>query len=225
VINNPLSFIDPLGLKLPICADEHHCNISYTDAGAIGFWGGDNFWVSGDPREEPVGISVGLGIFFTGGGNGVIRSFGGTFTCNKSPQAVINYLENNFAAAADWQYGPLSVTFLQKGALTQGSTIYIDGPIGYGLPSHLGGTSAVSVESVGPTSFSFATVPGMHPFDNGTVTFSAAPAPNGQIQFSVNVNAQFSGTMSQVSFNLGGRQLESSIWNHLTQSVQKLCQK
>ncbi len=177
------------------------------------------------PCSVLVGFFFGAGSGAGGGGGAVKRPFGGTFPCSQSPQAVIKYLENNFAAAADWQSGPLSVTFLQKGTLTQGSTIYIDGPIGYGLPSHLGGTSAVTVQSVGPTSFSFATVPGMHPFDNGTVTFSAAPASNGQVQFSVNVDAQFSGKLSQVSFNLGGKQLESAIWNHLTQSVQTFCQK
>ena len=65
----------------------------------------------------------------------------------------------------------------------------------------------------------------MHPFDNGTVTFSAYDAGNGNINFSVKVDANFSGTPSKMAFYGGGGSLvESSIWNHLIGNVAQACQ-
>lgn len=52
----------------------------------------------------------------------------------------------------------------------------------------------------------------MHPFDNGTVTFSAYDTGNGSINFSVNVNANFASFSSEAAFYAGGGSLaESSI--------------
>lgn len=65
----------------------------------------------------------------------------------------------------------------------------------------------------------------MHPFDNGSVSFSAYDVGNGNINFSVNVNANFSGLASEAAFYAGGGSLaEASIWNHLIGSVQAACQ-
>jgi len=64
----------------------------------------------------------------------------------------------------------------------------------------------------------------MHPFDNGTVTFSASDTGTGAIDFSVDINAAFSGALAQVDFGLGGKQMESSIWNNLIGNVQSGCQ-
>ena len=121
--NQPLSYIDPLGLKLRICGDQNHCPVSYTDAGAIGFWGGDNFWVSGDPREEPVGITVGLGVIFAGTGTyNDIRHIGGgspeQYLCNKAlatakanSVAVTNAVNNwSVLANATQATGNVSIT-------------------------------------------------------------------------------------------------------------------
>lgn len=64
----------------------------------------------------------------------------------------------------------------------------------------------------------------MHPFDNGTVTFSAYDTGNGSINFSVNVNANFASFSSEAAFYAGGGSLaESSIWNHLIDNVQAAC--
>jgi hypothetical protein len=122
------------------------------------------------------------------------------------------------------------VTFLQRGPLTPGSVIPIDGPVGAWASeggSAVGflhaATSAVTVASVSSNSFTFATVPGMHPFDNGTVTFSASDAANGNINFGVEVNAAFASNASKIEFNFGGSKMEASIWHNLINNVQAGC--
>jgi hypothetical protein len=158
----------------------------------------------------------------------VQRSFSRGFPCNKSASGAIGNLEGNFPAAADWQKGPLAVTFLQAGQLQPGSAIVIDGPVGQGhwysgMVPEMAKTSAVSVQSVGSNSFTFATIPGMHPFDNGTVSFSAADAGGGKINFSVDVNASFSSGFAQFAFGMGGGAMEASIWHNLISNVQAGC--
>jgi hypothetical protein len=64
----------------------------------------------------------------------------------------------------------------------------------------------------------------MHPFDNGSVSFSASDAGNGNINFSVDVDAQFANSTPQFIFdNLGGSAMEASIWHNLINNVQAGC--
>jgi RHS repeat-associated protein len=161
----------------------------------------------------------------------VQRSFDRLFPCKQTASKTIKNLQGKFPANANWKWGPLHVTFLQRGPLSPGALIPIDGPIGAWASvegSSVGlvhaATSAVTVASVSSHSFTFATVPGMHPFDNGTVTFSASDAANGNINFGVGVNAAFATAFSQVAFNyLGGKALEASIWHNLINNVQGGC--
>jgi hypothetical protein len=81
----------------------------------------------------------------------------------------------------------------------------------------------VSVASIGSNSFTFASVPGMHPFDNGTVTFSASDATTGNINFGVEVNGAFADAFSQFAFNYGMKNVEASIWHNLINNVQAGC--
>ncbi len=195
----------------------------------MGFKGGINFY---DYTESnPINATDPLGLCGDdqSSTNKVVRPFRRTFPCNTNAAGAIANLENNFAGMADWSAGPLSVTFLQHGPLTIGQPILIDGILGAGhWYSGLAGTFAtagVSVSSVGSNSFMFTTIPGEHPFDNGTVSFSAYDAGNGNITFSVNVNASFSGLGSEAAFYmLGGSLSESSIWNNLIDNVEAACQ-
>lgn len=163
----------------------------------------------------------------------VVRNFSRSFRCTQSTQGVISKLESNFGQLANFSgtaqlptnidtFGgadtvvPENVTFLQHGPLSVGQVIPIDGPFGFALPLN---SSAVSVSSVSSTSFSFTTIKGAHPFDHGTVTFSAADTSNG-VSFNVSVQARFSSAFSKLFFKMGGAQLESSIWNNLLNNVQ-----
>ena len=85
VINNPLSYVDPLGLKLPVCSDERHCAYSYTDAGALLSWGSlmsADFW-GREGNDSTTLNSVYYSLNFGGGGSG--PSNPGASVCNSIP--------------------------------------------------------------------------------------------------------------------------------------------
>ncbi|MFZ0814675.1 MAG: RHS repeat-associated core domain-containing protein, partial [Candidatus Sulfotelmatobacter sp.] len=223
VLNNPLSNVDPTGLYCEYFgeSDESDEGASFdfhSDKGTCegnGPEGGGKWFDDPSTTVTVNGITGDVDTISTFTGNEgltplvtVQRSFDRNFPCTHGASSVIGNLESNFPAAADWQKGPLHVTFLQRGPLAPGTIIPIDGPVGQGhwfsgmLPN-MALTSAVSVQSVGSSSFTFATVPGMHPFDNGTVSFSASDVGSGNIDFSVDVNAAFSSKFAGIAFNLG----------------------
>ncbi len=248
VLNNPLSYTDPLGLycyygdtsegssdwgdssQYDFHSDQGTCEGNGPEGG--GTWFDDpstTVTVNGNTNEVDT-LST-----FTGNDEltplvTVQRSFSRSFPCSQGGSGAVGNLANNFPAAANWSWGPLHVTFLQRGPLTPGSVIPIDGPVGAWASeggSAVGflhaATSAVTVASVSSNSFTFATVPGMHPFDNGTVTFSASDAANGNINFGVEVNAAFASNASKIEFNFGGSKMEASIWHNLINNVQAGC--
>jgi hypothetical protein len=62
-----------------------------------------------------------------------------------------------------------------------------------------------------------------HPL-SGTISFSATDAGDGDITFSINVNANFSGVLSEGGYYLlGGSSFENNIWNNLLNDIQGAC--
>ena len=243
-VNNPLKYTDPTGMYCYYGstdadsndASQYDMHSTQSECTAADENGNRGQWF--DDPTTTVNVNANSGDVDTSstftGNTGSIpnvsvqRSFSRGFPCNKSASGAIGNLEGNFPAAADWQKGPLAVTFLQAGQLQPGSAIVIDGPVGQGhwysgMVPEMAKTSAVSVQSVGSNSFTFATIPGMHPFDNGTVSFSAADAGGGKINFSVDVNASFSSGFAQFAFGMGGGAMEASIWHNLISNVQAGC--
>jgi RHS repeat-associated protein len=240
-LNNPLSYTDPTGLYCEYFgeSDESDDGASFDFHSSSGECGGNGGTWFDDPSTTVTvnGITGDVDTLSTFTGNDgltpdvtVQRSFDRSFPCKQTAGGTMKNLENNFPASANWQWGPLHVTFLQSGPLTPGSMIPIDGPVGAWASmegSSVGflhaATSAVTVASVSSNSFTFATVPGMHPFDNGTVTFSASGAANGNINFGVDVNGAFADPFSKFAFNYGMKAVEASIWHNLMNNVQAGC--
>lgn len=240
-LNNPLSYVDPTGLYCEYFGESDESDLGasfdfHSNSGECGDNGGTWF----DDAKTTVTVNGTTGdvdtlSIFTGNEGltpnvTVQRSFDRSFPCKQTAGGAMNNLQNNFPASANWQWGPLHVTFLQHGSLMAGSMIPIDGPIG--AWASLGGspagflhaaTSAVTVASVNSNSFTLATVPGMHPFDNGTVRFSASDAANGNINFGVDVNGAFADPLSKFAFNYGMKAVEASIWHNLMNNVQAGC--
>jgi RHS repeat-associated protein len=84
--NNPLTFIDPLGLYLMVCPIQRNCPVGgYSDAGAMGAWGdlmSADFWGT-EGNDSTTFNSVYYSLNFGGGGSGPVSP--GTSVCNNIP--------------------------------------------------------------------------------------------------------------------------------------------
>ena len=116
--------------------------------------------------------------------------------------------------------------FFPQVAMTEGATIH---PMMWlGPPTngrHIDTT--VTARNVNSHGFTFVTDPSHHFFD-GTVDFRVAPAPNGSITFSINVQANWTWLYS--SLMPWGDLLQSVVlmdenvaWNNLIDQMQKKC--
>jgi RHS repeat-associated protein len=126
-LNNPLKFIDPTGMYCFYGGkgdtpenDSDPTDYDFTDEkrDCHGQWI-DNpstiLTVNGNTGE-----SDSITTFPTDTNAIVQRSFTRKFPCNQNASSTIGDLESNFPKNADWQKGPLHVTFLQRGQLQTG---------------------------------------------------------------------------------------------------------
>jgi hypothetical protein len=81
---------------------------------------------------------------------------------------------------------------------------------------------SVTVASASATGFTFNTDPG-HVLYPATISFSAIDAGPGQINFSIQVNGDFSSIGAWAGYRVGGYNLEDNIWNHFITNVQRVC--
>jgi RHS repeat-associated protein len=214
VLNNPLSAADPDGLfTLPP---------GFGDCWWCWDWGG--FGGAGGPIVPPGGEGGG-----GGGGKAprtVVRSFPKTFSCNATSQQLTSAIENNFWQLADYTGtgGSLSsYTLFAPAAIVPGQTVDITAGVellGGAIDAH---NWQVTVGNVSPTSFTFNTVQGQHGFYPGSVTFSVTPAGNGQLTFSVNVNATYANFAYWAGGKLYGETAEGNTWNNLANNVASFC--
>ncbi|HLZ93467.1 MAG TPA: hypothetical protein VKQ28_17305, partial [Candidatus Acidoferrum sp.] len=162
-----------------------------------------------------------MGAGRVGGGNrSVNKAYVKTFPCSTNAVGLMSNVENNFASFANYQ--PSSgdaFTIFSPGPVSRGGRLLIDaqlpqgnfeGVTGIPFSALSGTTSAVQVANVMPTTFSFQTVQGQHPFYPGTVTFAATDAGNGQITFSVNVSSDFANLFYRAAFDLVGASITAS---------------
>jgi len=220
-LNDPSNGTDPLGLFIGIPPEIP-----------------DIWWLllmfgGGGGRHAPL-LDGSEGRDGGGGGRDVNKTFPpnpSPVKCNLTASQVMQAVQANFSSFANYS-GQNGYVVFSPGPLAPGQTILIDSTLNVpviprGFTSM---TSAVVASSTSSTSFSFQTVQGQHPFYPGTITFSAAGAGNGQINFSVNVNSDFStglrdvfGLVPWLGFRAGGEQFEASIWRNLINNVAALC--
>lgn len=156
----------------------------------------------------------------------VIRNFPKTFSCNATPQQLISAVEDNFWQLADYtgtggilssytDFAPASIVPGQSIDITAGVQLF-----GGAIDAH---NWQVTVGNVSPTSFTFNTVQGQHGFYPGAVTFSVTPAGNGQLTFSVNVDATYANWEYWAGGKLYGETAEGNTWNNLANNVASFC--
>ncbi|MFY9553772.1 MAG: RHS repeat-associated core domain-containing protein, partial [Blastocatellia bacterium] len=173
-----------------------------------------------------------------GGGKGVIKSYRREFVCGKKAANVLKEIEKDFSKFANtaqtFGLGNLITAIVTFGSapvstagiipITQTTlfpAIIVPGQVNITPPPIIIETS-VTVYNVLPNSFSFVTNEG-HPLYPGQITFGAEDKGDGQIIFSINVNAQLNGVINETLFGLGGNELEDRIWNNLIDNVEKFC--
>ena len=199
--------------------------------------GADNGYISpGDPLGPPV--DNGNDGTTTAANDGTVHPlYQGIFSCNADAQGVMQQVEGNFSQFANYQgsFSALGIPVSASasffpGTVEQGSTINIQNvnslgnssPGGSAFFTQVNGVS-VKVRSVSPTSFTFATNPG-HIVYPASITFSAADAGSGQIQFSIQINGDFANLTANALYRyLGGQQLENNIWNNFLNNIQRVC--
>jgi RHS repeat-associated protein len=246
--NNPLSFVDPLGLlDEPTCKalDGSSCgggsSSDYTikvDVSApfdlIGLLGAidslNSFFEQSTQNSasqqataflSPWGGQRGRGE--KGGNRQINKPFKRTFPCNKSAQQVMGAVQNDMGQFADNRGTVFSANFPVQ-PITMGGR-YLIQP---GLNSHDGGqlpmaNLVVTVTSQSANGWTFTTDPSQHFFD-GTVSFSSTDAGSGNITFSILVNANWVSPFTQYTIGpviLAG---ENSTWNNMLGNVQGYCQ-
>jgi RHS repeat-associated protein len=241
VNNNPLSFTDPSGLLALPC---------YPDCGDDG--GGDDGGdpSGGGSVGGPVGGGVVPPNRPSGGGSGkqptcgvvplrscnpanydVNNTWSSTLPCNKSASQVMSAVQNDMGQFADnagtifaakFPDSPITAggQYLIQPGFNGGNGNVIPGPGNWFIASP--GYLAVTATSVSPNGWTFTTDPSQHYID-GTVSFSAANAGNGNITFSITAQGNWSSNFWAV---LGPviKAGENSTWNNMLNSVQGYCQ-
>jgi RHS repeat-associated protein len=171
-------------------------------------------------------------------GAGVNKPYTGTFNCNTDAAGIMQQIESNFSQFGQYngEFGPLgvpaasaAVTFGTGSAtpVVQGGSIPISAVIEGPTPIPVFGYKvnvSVTVASVSPNSFTFNTDPG-HVLYPASITFSASDASNGQIDFSIQVNGDFSGKLAEAGYYTGGYNLENKIWTNFINNVKAACAK
>jgi hypothetical protein len=109
-----------------------------------------------------------------------------------------------------------------SGSLTTGGTVSIHTDITGVFQTTI--DTAVVVQNMSLTSFTFRTVPG-HVLFPATITFSAYDISPGNTVFGITVNGNFANVGARVQYNLGGSDLEDHIWKHLLGTAAADCQR
>jgi hypothetical protein len=246
VMDNPTTFIDPLGLFM--CWNSStgaFCGNGGGSGPDSGGWGGE-----GDRAGDPLLVYAPT-ITHNGAGTGAItvvtkpgstpdvsKPFQKTFPCGKNAAGVISVVTSDFSKFANYSggFGPgglplanANVNFGQ-GPVLQGRSISISntntflapGSSDDLTPASQSVNTSVNVQLVTPTTFTFATVSG-HVLYPATITFSAQDLGPGQVRFSIQVNGDFANRIAEALYYLGGGNLENNIWNNLINNVQNSC--
>jgi len=155
-----------------------------------------------------------------------------TFSCNKNAKDALADLRDNYTTLAGGKN--LSVNFFQSETVTYTGTVAVGNvlnininiqSLGGGFPPSGSGFNtsfSVTVQSISDNSFTFQTNPG-HPLDPGTITFAMSDAGDGQIDFSIDVDANADGLINGAIFLATGSAGEDAAWNNLLENVKKKC--
>jgi RHS repeat-associated protein len=155
----------------------------------------------------------------------VIKSYPLATQCHSTAQQLIQTLEFNFAAFANFSRTVAgvteSVTFKPpSGPLTVGEsipiTVQVGGSAGYTL------NTSVTVTAVTSNSFTFQTVPG-HILYPATITFIDTSLGSGDLSFDVNLSGTVPGFWAAFFWKTGGDAFEDAQWNNLLQNVSLFC--
>jgi hypothetical protein len=196
--------------------------------GAFGFAG-----QGGRPLQQlPAGLE-GPGL------QNVQKNYGETMPCNKDAAGLMTDVQQNFSSFGNLSSGKTllsqtSVTFLNNtgfgpASISQGAALQIlhrTTTFGFGVTAF---TTSVTAVGVTATSFTLTTNDITPVFFPASITFNASSAANGQVTFSIQVNAVLAGglfgTNSAAFYFGGGNALENSVWSNFLNNVQKDCDK
>src|SRR6185437_10934951 len=138
--------------------------------------------------------------------------------CNATADQLMQAVEHDFSRFGDFSRwdGLESVTFLPA---------FLGVAPGATIPIRLGGVvsldTAVRVQSLGPGSMTFATIPG-HILYPASITFSASSLPYG-VRFNIVLQGSFPSWFSRLEFGLGGGAFEDAQWDHFLTQVVGFC--
>ncbi len=240
---NPLGATDPSGMdecdstspgtlfcvqrNEPTCSGDF-CETSTTSANPapVGTWA---WWMDGGWRILINGGNTPSQVTSGGGSStqpkhDINKTWSKTFACNGNAQQLMARVQNDMGEFAD-NRGTLFATAFPRQPLRLGSN-YAIMP---GLNTHSGGNEfptailAVTVTSQSTTGWTFTTNPAQHFFD-GTVSFSANNAGNGNVTFSINAQANYSSELTKYTLGPLIEAGENSNWNNMLAAVQGYCQ-
>jgi RHS repeat-associated protein len=241
VANNPVSFIDPLGLRArrrgpPApkgLREGTPCVSTWVNPFAMSggcnnwnpfdfvtySWTGENYWLDFNGFFFLANSRGGTGsgnVNFGLAANNVSKQFPLTTPCGSSASQVMGAVEGNFAQFGNYsRWGGLeSVTFSPPSGMGPGSTIPISVSV-FGFTQNL----SVNVQSMNSQSMTFTTNPG-HLLYPASITFASSPASPGSINFNINLG----GTVANpTEFRFGGSAFEDAQWNHFLGQVSGFC--
>jgi RHS repeat-associated protein len=236
VMNNPLGYIDPLGLACyPFEKKEFgRCPIPVPAFGAS--WNvfdlmyGGYACENGDCGYHSIvnGLAFAVGWLPPLSPNNlqfdVKRRFSKTFKCKSNASGVMAALENNFSSFADNPSpGGLSTfAIFTPGPVSPGQTLDINvGIQAFGRTVAYNDVSVV-VQSSTPSQLVFQST-SSHVLYPATVSFSASDVGDGSINFTTSVDATTNGLLGTFQFLLGGRAGETNTWTNLLSQVGKFC--
>jgi len=165
----------------------------------------------------------------------VQKTYSRTFNCNKTNRDIFNRLRTHYPQFANFNgnFGPgglarASISF-GSALITKGAIIPIhnvnSGPTAYSpaatfdIAVKVATVSTMAGRSMG---FSFDTLPG-HVLYPASISFFAVQGDQGSVNFSINVNGNFSSTINKELFNhAGGDELENKIWNNIDRQRRKI---
>ncbi|MFB3922568.1 MAG: RHS repeat domain-containing protein [Terriglobia bacterium] len=218
VMNNPMNLMDPLGLKG--CHQDDDCP-QPDDGETIDT---DDLPGSG---PTPGGSRPGGGRGGAGGGRGaepldVSKTWQDTFPCSESATDLMSDFKSNMARFAD-NSGPFFAAQFPTAPIVQGQSYLVIPGVstrrGDFLPT---GVLEVKVTSQTANSWTFTTNPQQH-YINGTVTFMASDAGNGNVNFVVTANGNFTSFFNKYVLGSTIRAGEDSTWNNLLNNVKGRC--
>ncbi|MGD0693328.1 MAG: RHS repeat-associated core domain-containing protein [Terriglobia bacterium] len=220
VMNNPTSFVDPLGLwgdcpPFVICTTV---SAPYPPDNGGGGGGGDR-------ADDPVLIYF-PDVHGRGAGGGsapdISHTWWKTFPCTQSATQLMSSVQNNMGQFADNRSLPFAADF--PSAPLQLGQQYDIFP---GLTTAGGGMAPVNdlrvtVTAQTPNAWVFTTDPAHHYF-NGTVAFIATDAGNANVTFSITASANYSSKFTKYILGWSIEPGENSTWKNLLNDLQSHC--